>query len=164
MLKLALIGLVVLVITGVVALFINYYFYSWTSFINPFGCSCKEIGVRYDKKNLDQQYDLEKIYQLVKSDEKYEETFYNGYLFKVSRTFDNVLYGVAFSSYKTSSGNNYKITIANPPQSHTKTTPNALLRKNINQMIDEMPLNNEQKEELKSKVTVGCRQTVQLSW
>jgi hypothetical protein len=164
MLKFALITIVVLVITSIVAFYVNYYHYSWTSFINPFGCSCKEIGVRYDKKVLDQTYDLEKIYEIIKSDEKYEETFYNGYLFKVARNFDNVLYGLSFSSYKTSTESYYKITISNGVQSHTKTTPNNLLRKNINQMIDEMPLNDAQKEDLKSKVTVGCRSTIQLSW
>jgi hypothetical protein len=169
MLKFALITIVVLIITSIVAFYVNYYHYSWTSFINPFGCSCKKVSVKFagvDKRNeiLTQQYDLQKIYQGTKSNDKYKSVFFNGHSLGIERKFNDVVYKIHFSSTISSSGTIYSIYFSNGSPYEPKTTPNAYIKNNIEQMIDEMPLTNEQKTELKNKVSVWCQQTVSLSW
>jgi hypothetical protein len=156
MLKFALITIVVLIITSIAALFINYYFYSWTSFINPFGCSCKEIAPK--ETMLEQEYDLIKIGESTKLDTRYN-TAYRSSRFSTSRSFADVKYTIRIDYRPPSTGNYYEVYFSNGNTSELKTTPNAYIRRNINQMIDEMPLNDEQKTELKSKVRIDCRST-----
>jgi hypothetical protein len=168
MLKFALITIVVLVITSIVAFYVNYYHYSWTSFINPFGCSCKEIrvksvGIGIKNAVLAQQYDLVKLGNETKVNPNYG-VYYDLRRFSATRNFGEVKYIIRIDYYPTSMGNFYEVYYSHDNTSEPKTTPSAYIRKNINQMIDEMPLNDEQKIELKSKVTVSCRQTLQLSW
>jgi hypothetical protein len=159
MLKISLIAIVSFVLLGVVAFYVDYYFYSWTSFVNPFGCRCKQIRVKHvpDKKNniLEQNYDLVKIGKAVESDGNYKEFYFDLMRLSVSRKFSNVTYNIRIDQHKASIGSYLDIYFSNDYTD--KTTPNYFIQQNINQMIDELPLSSEQKEELKSKVTVSCR-------
>lgn len=163
MLKMALVGIFGLVLFGVIAFYVDYYFYSWTSFVHPFGCNYKQIRVKSvpDKKNniLEQNYDLIKIGNLIESDAKYDKTYYNAGRVFASRKFDDIVYGIRIDYHNFSTENYFNVEFSNgnnTPQLG-KTTPDYYIKRNINKMIDEMPLNDEQKSEIKNKVTVGCR-------
>jgi hypothetical protein len=163
LLKFTLIGIVGLVILSVVAFYIDYYYYSWTSYANPFGCRYKMIKVKRDSSNrnnsiLEQNYDLLKIGNAVKLDNKYHDVYFNAHRLSVSRNFDNIIYSISFGYHTTSTGNYFDVNFSNGNNTPEldKTTPDYYILQNIEKMIDEMPLNSEQKEELKSKVTVSC--------
>ncbi len=166
MLKIALIAIISLVLLGVVVFYVDYYYYSWTSFVQPFGCRYKEIG--YSEMSLEQKYNLSELAENISSKPNYnlhyDPVTKSG--LSVSRIFNNVSYTIQFSSYnllgvgynKVSFSNTLTtdIDISNVKQNEVYTTPNYYILQNINQMIDEMPLDDSQKSELKSKVTVRC--------
>ena len=86
LIKIALLGTVSLVLIGVVAFYVDYYFYSWTSFVNPFGCRCKAItGKTTDL--LEQTYDLVKIGEDSKLSDKYENIYYHQRRFSATRIY-----------------------------------------------------------------------------
>ncbi len=83
MLKIILIAMVGLMVLGLISMAVDYYFYSWTSHIQPFGCKYKSIGVRLDNDKLKQEYNLIQIGEAIKSNPNYkieswnnEERFY----------------------------------------------------------------------------------------
>lgn len=172
MLKITLILLIGLVVLGVISLMVDYYFYSWTSFVRPFGCEYKNIRVVYKHEKLEQEYDLTQIKNNIKSNPNYQiELPYSGELqnestLKISRMFGNVKYNIGlwkhtrpdekftrveFDNFGSDFRNN-----APSPTGEQPSTPNHYIENNIYQMIDEMPLTDAQKSELKAKVQIGC--------
>ncbi len=186
MLKIAFIITVSLAVLGVISLAVDYYFYSWTAFIKPFGCEYKSIGTVFTigisddrDRNLEQQYDLIQIGDAIKSNPNYrlvaprgQEPYNKGSL-SVSRMFGDVKYNIRIDKGRTSLGEFTKIGFSNPysevynkdlPFGGEKSTiPNYYIKNNINQMIDEMPLNDDQKKELKEKVQISCSPTSRFS-
>ena len=163
LIKIALLGTVGLVLLGAVAFYVNYYYYSWTSFVHPFGCRCKQITGK-NTNRLEQTYDLVKIGEQAKSSDKYESVYYNQRRVSATRVYGSVKYIVRIDYYTTSTGNFFELSVGHGYTEEPKTTPNYYIQQNINQMIDEMPLSNEQKEDLKGKVTVDCRQELTITF
>jgi hypothetical protein len=164
MLKISLIAVVSLVLLGVVAFYVDYYYYSWTSFIQPFGCEYKSIGP--SGVTLEQVYDLDVLVEKLRPDSNYLVNHKNKYSLTVSRIFRNVNYTIHFSGHNSEKGVYYDLSYSNghfnlnsnegTKQNEVYTTPDYYILQNINQMIDEMPLTDIQKQELKNKVTVRC--------
>jgi hypothetical protein len=166
LLKFTLAGIVGLVLLGVIAFYVDYYYYSWTSFVQPFGCRYKEIG--YSEVSLEQKYDLLELAENMNSNPKYN-LHYDSVTkssLSVSRIFNDVSYTIQFSSYNLPGRGYNKVSFSNTltididtssiKQSETSITPNYYIIKNISRMIDEMPLTDIQKEELKNNVVVRC--------
>jgi hypothetical protein len=156
-LRISLIAIVSLVLLGVASFYVDYYYYSWTSFVKPFGCEYKYIGPV--KVPLEQQsYDSTQIGEKSKLNSSYESVYYDVSRVSVASVFNNVRYVIRIESYNTSVGKLTEASFYNDSdnKNDSKTTSDYYIIQNINQMIDEMPLTVAQKAELKSKVTVRC--------
>lgn len=164
MLKIALASLIALVAFCVLSLVIDYYFYSWTSHIRPFGCEYKSIKVAYGNEKLTQEYNLIQIGAEIKANPNYQfESWNNEQRLIVSRLFGDVRYGIAIEKKTTSDGQFASVRFWNKSaepvsvrHGESAVTPDYQIRKNIHQMIDELPLNMDQKKDLEEKVTITC--------
>ena len=171
MLKITLIAIAGLIILGAASLAIDYYLYSWTSFIKPLGCKHKSIYVEPNNNQLKLEYDMIQIGNEIKTNPNYkiEKPYiaielYTERSLMVSRMYGDVKYNIWFEKGRTSDGtftvvnfNNYNSDALNNSSLNKRekpTTPNYSIKKNIYQMIDEMPFNDAQKSELKSKVEI----------
>ncbi len=180
MLKIILILIISLILLSVVSIAVNYYLYSWTSFVRPFGCEHKNIRAIYQQERLEQDYDLIQIGNNIKSNPSYKFEFpdtgnpFGENWLEISRMFGNVKYKVRFEKHTNSSKKYTKIEFSNLnfdysqkitfPNGEKPTTPNRYIENNIYQMIDEMPLSDAQKNELKSKVIIACSPTVKIGF
>jgi hypothetical protein len=172
MLKIALASLAVLIVLGIISLAIDYYFYSWTSYVRPFGCEYKSIRVTYGNENLNQEYNLIQIGTEIKSNPNYQfESWNNEQRLIVSRLFGEVRYGIAIEKKTTSDGQfasvrfwNKSADSASVRHGESAVTPDYQIKKNIHQMIDELPLNNDQKKNLEEKVTITCSPSTRFSF
>jgi hypothetical protein len=174
MLKIILITIVGLALLSVISVAVDYYFYSWTSFVKPFGCEYKSIGVRKDNDKLEQEYDLVQIGNEIKINPNYTiESWYNEKRLFISRMFGDIRYNIHIEKY--TSGNykftksyfsNYNSNSPKPSSPHGEkpTTPTHYIKSNIYQMIEEMPLTDAQKDELKSKVQISCSPATKLAF
>lgn len=174
MLKIILPVIASLILLGIALSLLNYYFYSWTSFVQPFGCEYKYIHATNKQDKLEQKYDLRQIASKLRSNPqpKFEVHFSNGSL-GVSRKLGNVKYNIGFQKHNSSSGKFTKIDFHNfnfelnnkpSPKGEPLTTPNYHIKSNIFQMINEMPLNDIQKKELKEKVQISCSSEAKLAF
>jgi hypothetical protein len=155
MLKISLIGIIGLVLLGVVAFYVDYYYYSWTSFIQPFGCQYKYIGPV--KVPLEQNYNPIQIGEQSKLNPNFESVYYDISRVSVVSVFNRIKYIIRIEKYNTSVGKFTEVSYYNESdKNESKTTPDYHVLQNINQMIDEMPLTDIQKHELKNKATVRC--------
>ena len=171
MLKISLIAVVSLVVLGIALSFVNYYVYSWATYFLPFGCEYKSINAKYDDKYLEQEYDLIKIGEQIKLNPNYKlEKPPTKSSLTISRMYGDVKYNIGIGKIKTSDGSITKIVFSNfnfdamnnsrSNRGEKSITPNYYIEKNIYQMIDEMPLDDAQKKELKEKVEIGCKPSV----
>lgn len=166
MLKLALIGFMALIITGIILSAINYYYFDWTSYINPFEGTYKTIATisGSGQEKLSQEYDLFQINHDLQKRNNYNSNFYHESYLVISRNYKQVEYIIRLEKLKSASGTfthiDYNIRNLEYGVSHKlangelPSTPNYYIKQNISQMINEMPINIEQKEELQSKVKV----------
>jgi hypothetical protein len=162
LLKFTLVGFVGLVLLGVIAFYVDYYYYSFASYTQPFGCRFKEIAPV--EVVLKENYDLVKIGEAINSDSKYEKVYFNiGRVF-ASRKFEGVLYSIRVDFFPA--GNHFTASFSNGNETprEPSTKPDLCIRNNIEQMIEEMPFSIEQKAELKSKVEVRCSPSVRISF
>jgi hypothetical protein len=170
LLKFTLFGIIGLVLLSVVAFYVDYYYYSWTSYANPFGCKCKQITVK-TTNILEKKYNLSKIHEEIEADSRYSsKLLLSGSYIKITRIFSNVNYSLQVEQFSNlfkvdfMNGGIIENTSSTEYTSETQTTPDYYIKQNINQMIAEMPLSDEQKEDLKSKVTVRCKNDMKISF
>jgi hypothetical protein len=166
MLKIALITFMFLMIIGVILSAINYYYFAWTGYINPFAGTYKTITSisGSGREKLNQEYDLGQIYIDLRDNPNYSSKFLWKKTLIISRKFDNVEYIVEIEQYVSSEGEitnvgfnnfNHNYEISNKlHDGELPSTPDYYIEQNISQMINEMPINTEQKKELQSKVKV----------
>lgn len=164
MLKITLASLAVLVVLGIISLAIDYYFYSLTSYFKLFGCQCNTIRVEPKNENLVQEYDLLQIGNRLRSNLHYRfhapsEIYpYSERSLSVSREFSDVRYVIGLAKGRTADGNYTRLRFWNGHTERSKhlsysgeapTTPNYYIESNVNLMIDDMKLNEDQKNELR---------------
>ena len=176
MLKIISILFVGLVLLGVISIAVDYYYYSWTSFVRPFGCEYKNIRAIYQQEKLEQEYDLSQIAEKLQSDPRSNfKIILSGGGLGVSQMFNDVKYVIGFQEYNSINGKYTKVNFHNinsdsynnyslSRKGEKPTTPDQYIRNNIYQMINEMPLNEAQKDELKSKVQISCSPTTKLTF
>ncbi len=176
MLKVILILFVALITLVTLILVINYYFYSLAPYVQPFGCEYKKIGVIYESKKLEQKYDLNQIADILQLDpESKFKVVFSGRSLGVSQVLNGVKYNIGFVEYNTADGKFIEVDFHNinlevddarslSRSGEVPTTPNKYIKNNIFQMIDEMPLSEAQKVELKSKVQISCSPKTKLTF
>lgn len=158
------IGLAIVVIS-IVSLAIDYYLYSWTSFIRPFGCESKRITATEPKDLLNQDYDLAKIWEGLETNSNYRlESWHDERRLFISRTFGNIKYHIHFENYISGGSAKRRVTFltknADGKLGEDPTTPNYQIFRRVYLMIDEMPLNPYQKDELKRNIRIACSSTM----
>lgn len=129
----------------------------------------KSIYVESSNEQLVQEYDLIQIGNEIKLNPNYIDIFSSETGLFASRMFGNVKYNIRIRKGVTSLGKFTEVGFSNfnsefhnnlpSLQGEVKTTPNYYIENNITQMIDEMPLNDAQKKELRGKVKISCRTT-----
>ncbi len=174
MLKIILLSLSTIVLLGAVSLVIDYYFYSWTSYLRPFGCKYKNIATSESGGNLENSFDLIQIGQMLSSNPNYSlghprlQKPYSSEQLEVTRRFGDVLYKIIFQNTQSGAKVRFNIvsTYVNQPSAsafgEAPSVPDHYIKVNIHQMINEMPLNDVQKEELKRSVTVKCNMDIRI--
>lgn len=180
MLKISLIAIAVLFILGLSSLAVDRYLYSWTSYLRPFGCEHKSVNVAYGNERLREQYDLIEIGNTLRTDPDYQiespfdkEQFTEGSL-NISRVFGSVKYRVGLGKHISGGEHYFSVRFSNytydtknrngSRHGESSTTPNHRIEQNMYMMINEMPLNDIQKTELKEKVTITCSPTTRFTF
>ena len=151
-------------ITSVLLLFIiNRYVFSWTGLISSqLGlCEYRSIMVPtfngYNKK-LSQWYDIQRIASVMRMNHSYEVGTHNGSGIVVSRTFDGVKYNIIFDENGgVSEFNLNTYDFRGYPGGMVTggercTTPSYVIESKVNRMIDDLPLRDSQRSELKQYV------------
>ena len=171
LLKITSAGVLFIVLFGIIAFCVDYYYYSWTSFVQPFGCRYKKIGP--NKAKLYEIYDLNEIYYAIKADSNYEvNLLLEGKYLKLTRVFNEIIYQIEISNYTTSNGTHTEVIFSNNSNRFDlesnlikllpKTTANYYISQNINTMIEGFAFSENQKKELKQNVVIICEPTATL--
>jgi hypothetical protein len=144
---------------------VNHYVFSWTGFIlNKIGlCECKSIRSQDDKsgyKILSYTVDLSAIDQSLGTNPSYNLIFHRDYTLVVSRTFGDVTYSINLYNWtnwteKTMLSLNTYPKGPSQRNGETCTTPAYIVERNIYLMIDDLPLTEPQKTELRRSVIVS---------
>jgi hypothetical protein len=163
MITLGVIALAVLL----VLLIINRFIFSWGGLLLSGASLCKYKTISVPTNNgrnqpLAQTYDLHEIARVMKTRDGYEVNDHasGGLGLVISRTFDAVKYNITFEQRGDSYGLNLSTyNFAGYPNGSVDggercTAPASRLEKRIFQVIDDMPLNSTQREELKDNVRV----------
>ena len=164
MLKLSLIGSVISI---VLLLVINLFVFSWTGLVSSkLGlCEYKSIAVPTSNgynKQLNQSYDIPQIASVMRMNRAYEvNNNLSGDRLVISRSFNGVKYNIVLEH--KNGRNEFNLNTYNfdgyPTGSvaggERCTVPSYFLERNVSSMIDDLPLDNLQKAELKQYVRVG---------
>lgn len=147
--------------------FVNRYFYSWTGLISSkIGlCRHKTVSVLGDNgypKRMSFRFEPQSIAREMAKNKNYKVNGnYNGGGAVVSRNFDGVIYKLYFENRGGSfEGFNLGTSLDDPRFDFPTfggekcTMPSNTLRKNVFVMIDDLPLTQEQKNELKDSVWI----------
>ena len=166
MLKKLTITLLGSIVSILLLIVINRFVFSWTGLI--FGrlglCEYKSIGVPtsngYNKK-LSQSYNIPQIASAMRMNRNYEvNDHYNGNGLVVSRTFNGVKYNIIFennngvSEFNLNTYNFDGYPSGLVTGGERCTTPSYVAERNVYRIIDDLPLNDLQKSELKQYVSV----------
>ncbi len=167
-LRIILNSLAVLVVGIVIAISIDYYHYSWTGFLFKKVGLCEYKSVTVPVKNafpqkLSYDFDLQSIAQEMSSNPNYEvKSYFKNRGVVVTRNFGDTNYQISFQN----SRGNYKGFNLNTSTDDKKysfpsvagencTTPSYKLKDNVNIMIEDLPLTDWQKDEMKKYVKVA---------
>ncbi len=159
--KILLLISIFLAIAFIAALAINYYYYSWTSFIQPFGCRSKIMGAKATRFALKQEYDLQAIGEEIQQNPNYRlEGIPNKSYLIVSRLFGDLKYQIRLHRLSLPGEMELSFpTWSSKTSGEDPTTPDYEVYSRAYLMIDEMPLNDFQKKELKNSFRVTCSPT-----
>ncbi len=146
---------------------IDYYNYSWTGFLFSKVGLCEYKTVTVPVKNsfpqkLSYDFDLQHIAKEMHKNPNYEvKSYFNDRGVVVSRRFGEMNYQISFQNSRGSyEGFNLNTSIDNEKYSFPSvtgencTTPSYRLKDNVNKMIDDLPLTDSQKNEMKKYVRV----------
>ena len=157
----------VLITALIIAALIDYYHFSWTGYLFDKAGLCEYKTVTVPVKNgfpqkLSYEFDLPFIAQKMRQNPNYEAAgYYHNRGVVVVRKFGNLNYQISFQN----SGGSYEGFNLNTSADNEKysfpsvvgescTIPNYKLKENVFIMIDDLPLTNSQKLEMKEYVSV----------
>lgn len=160
-------GLAATLTTVMVAVLINYYHFSWTGYLFDKAGLCEYKTVAVAVKNgfpqkLSYDFDLPSIAREMRKNPNYQAgSYYHNRGAVVVRKFGNINYQISFQN----SGGSYEGFNLNTSADNEKyslpsivgencTTPNYKLKENVFIMIDDLPLTDTQKFEMKNYVSV----------
>lgn len=159
--------IITLISIAVILFVTNRYFYSWAGLIsNKVGfCEYKTVSVPGHNgypKQMSFRFDPQIIAREMSKNKNYQvNDHYNGNGALISRNFDGVIYKLYFENRGGSfEGFNLGTGIDDPGYDFPAvggekcTTPSSLLKKNTFTVIDDLPLTDQQKNELKKNVWV----------
>jgi hypothetical protein len=161
-------GFGMLVVFVVIALMINYYHYSWTGYL--FGkaglCDYKTAALPV-KNGFPQKLSFDVDPQLIAAEmlknPAYEvESYFRNRGTVVTRKFGDVNYQISFQNSQ-GSYEGFNLNTSNDAEKHSFptitgescTTPDYRIRENVFTMIDDLPVADFQKEEMKEYVRVA---------
>ena len=166
-LRIILNSLAVLIASIIIAVSIDYYNYSWTGFLFSKVGLCEYKTVTVPVKNsfpqkLSYDFDLQHIAKEMHKNPNYEvKSYFNNRGVVVSRRFGEINYQISFQNSRGSyEGFNLNTSIDDEKYSFPSvtgencTTPSYKLKDNVNKMIEDLPLTDSQKEEMKKYVRV----------
>lgn len=161
-------SLAVLVAGIVIAVSIDYYQYSWTGFLfNKVGlCEYKSVTVPVKNsfpQKLSYNFDLQYTAQEMLRNPNYEvKSYFKNRGLVVTRSFGEINYQISFQNSRGSyEGFNLNTSTGNEKYSFPSvsgencTTPSYRLKDNVNKMIEDLPLTDSQKDEMKKYVRVA---------
>ena len=163
MLKLSLIGVVM---SMVLLLVINLFVFSWTGLVSSkVGlCEYKSIGVPTPNgynKQLNQSYNIPQIASVMRMNRAYEvNNQHSGDRLVISRFFNGVKYNIVLehksgrSEFNLNTYNSDGYPNGSVADGERCTVPSYFMKRNVFRMIDDLPLDNLQKDELKQYVRV----------
>lgn len=132
-------------------------------------CKYKSIAVPTDNgsnQKLGQLYDLKRLVSVMRANPDYEvNDHYNGDGVIVSRIFNGVKYNIVFenrngvSEFNLDTNNIKGYPNGTMAWGEKCSTPNRLIKRNVYRIIDDLPLNAQQKSELKQYVRVTSMTT-----
>lgn len=152
---------------GSASLIINYYYYSWAGVLaNKVGlCECKHIYVPGENShpvNLGFLMDLDEVSLVLSADPAYEVKHDRTYL-SISRVYENVRYSLIFDNYLNERRGNVTTLNMNlfpgkvgERQAEGYDKPTYTIKRRISEMIIDMPLSGDQKNEIISMTRVYC--------
>lgn len=166
--KVLVLTLMLFVLVTLLLLVINRFVFSWMGLIsNKLGfCDHRSIIVpsfNGANKKLTQSYDIPHIAEVMRTKPDYEVGSYNGDGLLVSRTFNGVKYNLILEKHNGVSELNLNTNPSLGPQhQHGQvrfgeecTTPSYVIEKNVSRIIDDLPLSDLQKSEIKQYVRVA---------
>lgn len=167
-LRIILNSLAVLIASIIIAISIDYYNYSWTGFLLNKAGLCEYKTVTVPVKNsfpqkLSYDFDLQYIAKEMLTNPNYEvKSYFNNRGVVVSRRFGEINYQISFQNSRGNyEGFNLNTSIDDEKYSFPSvtgencTTPSYKLKDNVNKMIEDLPLTDSQKEEMKKYVRVN---------
>lgn len=142
---------------------IDYYVYSLTGmFMRKFNlCNYKSMSVRTEngaEQLLSFEINPRQIAEIMSEKEEYEVKLNSGSLTIISRKYNGVRYNIEF---QTSSGrpeftvNTYRWREDPGPLGEECSAPSAVVWQRIYQMVDDLPFDDSQKNEIKKCIRVG---------
>jgi hypothetical protein len=151
----------------IIAALINYYHFSWTGYLsNKAGlCSFKTVTVPVKNgfpQKLSYDFDPQFIAEEMLKEANYEvNSYYHNRGTVVARKFGNINYQISFQNSRGSyEGFNLNTSTDGEKYSFPSTvgekctTPSYKLKENVFFMIDDLPLTDSQKDEMKEYVSV----------
>jgi hypothetical protein len=158
MLRTILIGLIA---APLALLIVNHFVYGWAGLIL---CDCKSISVPTNnaaRKKLSQSYDIAQMALVLRQNPDYEVNYQpHARRLIVSRTFDGVKYNIWFEIDREVS----KLYLSTNAYGYRRgdflwggekcTTPSFWIKRRAYRMIEDFPLNDLQKAEIKQNVRV----------
>lgn len=152
----------------VIAAAVDYYHYSWTGFLLNKAGLCEYKTVTVPVKNsfpqkLSYDFDLQYTAQEMENNPNYEvKSYFNNRGVIVNRRFGEMNYQISFQNSRGSyEGFNLNTAIDDEKYSFPSvagencTIPSYRLKDNLNKMIEDLPLTDSQKEEMKKYVRVA---------
>ena len=155
-------SLIIIVLTSIL---IESYFFSWTGYLSGKAgfCEYKSISVPADSSGVQKtgfEFDTKYIAAEMRKKGIYEVKEGNERFVVIKRKFGDVTYGMMLHGPPSPNQGFIIFTglddnpLVQTPNGESCTTPNRVLRENIYSIIDDLPLNEQQKNEMKGYVQV----------
>lgn len=147
---------------GVFLLAIDRYYFSWSSLLRV--GSTKNIRREAGAHKLTEHYDLKKIAENIPTGTGYKAQFTGPNRLFIVRNFQGTPYSLVLFRISNTSGSEVTVSFGNfsgdysiepnVERGEPKTTPNFLILSNIRKMLDDLPFDPAQKNELLSQVAI----------
>lgn len=156
----------IIAVFGAAAYAVDHFLFSFATCLNPLEGKFQSITTKGNQGafRLNNRYDLERISSQLLADSSYRATLHRNSILEVTRKFGAVTYVIRFEN-GVSGGKNFtdasfstrgdlRNEPKDPPNGEPCYKPARSIYLNVYEIIDDMPLNDDQRADLKEQVRV----------